>query len=246
MIAVLADHWAFLSLGFFIGMAHALEADHLAAVSAMLNGKSSRKALIARGAVWGVGHTLSLFTICTVVVLFGLTITGRVEAGLELAVGVMIVVLGCRVLWKLHRERIHVHVHAHADTRHIHLHSHAADPAPHEASAHDHRHAVRKGHLATMGIGMVHGAAGSAGLLVLAIAAADSIGQALAYFAVFGIGSMIGMAALTAVASYPLHLIERGAGWMRTATALGIGGLAIWVGGTLAMHSFAGLHLAGL
>ena len=242
MIAALLDHWAFLSLGFVIGMAHALEADHLAAVSAMLNGKGSKRSLIARGAVWGLGHTASLFVICSVVVLFGLSITGRVEAGLELAVGVMIVFLGARVLWKLHRERIHLHVHSHADTRHIHLHSHAADPAPHDASAHDHRHAARKGHLATLGIGMVHGAAGSAGLLVLTVAATDSIAQALAYFAVFGIGSMAGMAALTAVASYPLHVIERGASWMRTATALGIGGLAVWVGGALALQSFAGLQ----
>ena len=246
MIAALADHWAFLSLGFVIGLAHALEADHLAAVGAMLNGRAGRGALIVRGAVWGLGHTASLFVICGLAVVFGLSLTGRVEAGLELAVGVMVVGLGARVLWKLRRERIHLHVHAHAETRHIHLHSHATDPAPHGDSAHDHRHRMRKGHLATLGVGMVHGAAGSAGLLVLTVAATDSIAQALGYFAVFGLGSMAGMATLTAVASYPLHVIERGASWMKTATALGIGGLAIWVGGSLAVHSFAGLQLTGL
>ena len=208
VLSALADSWAFLSLGFVIGMAHALEADHLAAVGAMLNGKQSRRSLIARGAVWGVGHTAALFGICSVVVLFGLAITSRAEAALELAVGLMIAGLGCRVLWKLRRERIHMHVHNHGGETHVHLHSHAQEDLPHEASAHDHSHAQR--HLPTLAVGILHGAAGSAGLLVLTIAATDSLGQALAYFAVFGIGSMVGMAALTAVASYPLAVVERG------------------------------------
>lgn len=234
----LVDSWTFLSLGFVIGMAHALEADHLAAVSAMLNGKSSRRSMIARGAVWGLGHTLSLFVVCSVVVLFGLTITGQAEAGIELAVGLMIVFLGARVLWKLRRDKVHLHVHGHDGQQHIHLHSHSADPVPHAASKHDHRHPARA-HLGVLGVGMMHGAAGSAGLLVLTVAATDSLTQALGYFAVFGLGSIIGMTGLTAVASYPLHVIERGAGWMKTATGLGIGGLAIWIGGTLALDSLA-------
>ncbi len=236
----LVDSWAFLSLGFVIGMAHALEADHLAAVSAMLNGKASRGSLIARGAAWGLGHTLALFGLCALVVLGGLTITGRAEAALELAVGVMIVGLGARVLWRLRRDKVHLHVHSHGQERHVHLHSHAADPLPHAASRHEHRHPARA-HLGSLGIGLLHGAAGSAGLLVLTVAATDSTAQALAYIAVFGFGSMIGMAALTAVASYPLAVIERQAVWMKTATGLSIGGLAIWIGGSLALESLAAL-----
>lgn len=237
-MSIIAEHWAFLSLGFVIGLAHALEADHLAAVASM-TGKAGRRALVLRGAIWGGGHTVALFAICAVVVALGLTITGRAEAVLELAVGLMIVTLGARVLWKMHRERIHLHVHEHAGTRHVHLHSHADDAVPHEQSSHAHRH--RKGHALTFGIGLMHGAAGSAGLLVLSAAASESLSQTLAYVAVFGVGSMAGMASLTAIASYPLGLVERGAQWMKTATALCIGGLAIYVGGSLAHHSFAGL-----
>lgn len=88
------------------------------------------------------------------------------------------------------------------------------------------------------GIGLLHGAAGSAGLLVLTVAAASSIAQALGYFALFGLGSLAGMALLSAVASYPLGLIGRGAGWMQTATGLAIGALALGVGGSLVVHSF--------
>ena len=92
-----------------------------------------------------------------------------------------------------------------------------------------------------MGIGVMHGAAGSAALLVLTVAATQSIGQALGYFAVFGLGSIIGMAALSAVASFPLMALDRGARWMQTASGLGIGGLAIWVGGSLALRSLPGV-----
>jgi len=239
MIAVLTDYTAFLSLGFVIGMAHALEADHLAAVGAMIDRRAGRRSLILRGTVWGLGHTLSLFAISSTVVLFGLAFSGRLEAGLELAVGLMIVGLGARVLWKLRRERIHLHVHEHDGAAHLHLHSHAGEGA-HHASGHDHAHPARQ-HLGVLGVGMMHGAAGSAGLLVLTLAATDSIAQALIYFAVFGLGSITGMAALTAIASYPLGAIERGANWMKTATGLGIGGLAIWIGGGLALRSFGGL-----
>jgi FtsH-binding integral membrane protein len=231
---------AFLSLGFVIGMGHALEADHLAAVAAMANRKEGRRTLILRGAFWGLGHTLALFLICSAVVVFGLSISGRIEAGLETAVGLMIVALGCRVWWKMHRERIHLHVHDHGDQRHLHLHSHAADVVPHRKAAHDHTHPAR-GALAVMGIGVMHGAAGSAALLVLTVAATQSIGQALGYFAVFGLGSIIGMAALSAVASFPLMALDRGARWMQTASGLGIGGLAIWVGGSLALRSLPGV-----
>jgi len=100
---------------------------------------------------------------------------------------------------------------------------------------------IQRAHLGTLGIGLLHGAAGSAGLLVLTVAVTDSAVQALVYFAVFGCGSMIGMAALTAVASYPLAAVERGAGWIKTATGLCIGGLAIWIGGSLALESLCAL-----
>lgn len=231
LLEQLSQHWAFLSLGFVIGTAHALEADHLTAVATMIDRKEGRRGLILRGAVWGLGHTLALFVICSAVVILGLAVSPRVEAGLELLVGLMIAGLGLRVFWKLRRERIHIHVHSHGGTRHLHAHSHKGETGPHGAAPHDHRHA------ATLGIGLVHGAAGSAGLLVLSVAATDSLAQAMGYFAVFGLGSLVGMASLTAVASVPLGLVGRGGDRARHAMALCIGGLALWVGGSLAVES---------
>jgi len=95
-------------------------------------------------------------------------------------------------------------------------------------------------------IGLMHGAAGSAGLLVLTVAATQSIAQSLVHFAVFGLGSMVGMAALSAVLSLPLAQVARGAGWMKTAVSLAIAALAVTVGGGLALESLPGLQAMAL
>lgn len=228
---------SFFTLGLLLGLGHALDGDHLAAVAAMIDRKAGRRAMAARGALWGLGHTFALMLICSAVLLLGLSVSHRVEAALELAVGLMIVALGLRVLWRMRRERIHLHVHSHDDTRHIHLHSHAGDPKDHRRASHDHRHA--RGALGTLGVGLLHGAAGSAGLVVLAVAAADSTAQALGYFAAFGIGTMLGMTALTIMASWPLERLQNGAVWMQQATGLAIAGFAILVGGSLSYASFS-------
>lgn len=236
---------AFLPIGFLLGMSHALEADHLAAVATMLQREDGRRSIILRGAVWGLGHTISLFAICSTVVLLGLTISGTVEATLELAVGLMIVTLGAQVLWRLRRERIHFHVHEHDGVRHFHAHSHAQDRMPHGENPHRHAHESLRTHRKALFIGMIHGAAGSAGLLVLMVAATENPAQALASFVVFGVGSIIGMAALSAIASYPLVVAQRGTIWVRNMTTAAIGCAALWVGGALMLESLATLQIFG-
>lgn len=231
---------SFLALGFVVGLAHALDADHVAAVATMMSKDNSRGRIILRGTAWGLGHTLALFAICSVVLILGLTISGTIESMLELAVGIMIAGLGLRVLWKLHRDRIHIHAHAHDGRQHVHAHSHVGDPQTHNTALHDHRHPARA-LLPTLGIGLLHGAAGSAGLMVLIVASAGSKAEAILAFVVFGVGSLIGMTILTAAASYPLSLIHRGAAWMRTSLALSIGGLAFFIGGGAVYHSLLGL-----
>lgn len=235
----------FLVLGFVVGLIHALDADHITAVAAMMNRGDGRRGIIARGVAWGLGHTLALFLICSAVILLGLTISEHLSAALEMAVGVMIVLLGVKVLWTMWHERIHIHVHEHDGERHIHAHSHKNDTVAHRASAHGHSHSARA-MLPTLSVGLLHGAAGSAGLLVLTMASAESASQAMATFALFGIGSLAGMTALTAAASYPLGFIHGGARWMRVSLALTVGGLALFVGGTLVLESYAGLQTAGL
>lgn len=231
-----------LVFGSLIGMSHALEADHLTAVAALSARRSSRRALVLRGTYWGIGHTIALLAICGTVVLAGLVLSSHIEATLEMVVGAMIVGLGVHVLVTARRRRIHFHVHDHGSVRHIHAHSHAGDGVPHTESAHEHAHAPERP-LRALAVGLVHGAAGSGALLVLAVAAADSALTALAYVAAFGIGSITGMAALSFVVSYPLKALQQGAGWLNTATTVAIGCVALFIGGNLMIESASTLRL---
>ena len=236
--------WSLLLFGLLVGMQHALEADHLAAVAAMSAKASSRRHVVLRGAWWGVGHTLALFAICGAAILLGFVLTAKIEASLELGVGLMIVGLGLHVLYTLLRRRIHFHVHDHGGERHVHAHSHAGEAVRHEDSRHGHPHP--KGSLVkALAIGLVHGAAGSGALLVLVVAATRSTALALTYVLAFGVGSILGMAALSFVASYPLKVLQRGAGWLDSAVVAGIGLFALFIGGRLIVESAGTIGLSG-
>ena len=237
------NYSAILSLAFVIGMGHALETDHLAAVTNMLAQKGNRRALIARGAFWGLGHTLALFGFCAAVVLLGLTISGEVQERIEFVVGVMIVALGMQTLWRLHRDRVHIHIHEHNGSKHMHAHSHKGETRPHLQTRHDHSH--RRTNAKALGVGLVHGTAGSGALLVLAVSATQNVGQTLAYFAVFGLGSMAGMAALSTVVSFPLLLAQRGANWLRIGTSTTIGVAALWIGATIIVENGTAFGFVG-
>ena len=230
--------WSVLLFGMLVGMQHALEADHLAAVAAMSARRSSRRQLVLRGAYWGLGHTVALFAICGAVILLGLAMTQRLEALLEFCVGVMIVLLGVNVLFTLRRRRIHFHVHEHDGERHVHGHAHAGEAAGHDASRHAHVH-PSGGFLKALAVGLMHGAAGSGALLVLIVAVSHSAVTALFYVLSFGLGSVVGMAALSFVASYPLKALERGAAWLDTAVMTAIGGFAVLIGGGLVIDNAA-------
>jgi cytochrome c biogenesis protein CcdA len=196
-----------LALGFLLGMQHALEADHVAAVSSIAARRSDVGDIVKHGLTWGLGHTLTLFVFAGAAILFGHAIPERLAQPLETAVGLMLVGLGAHVLWRLWRDRVHFHAHGHGDgTVHIHAHSHAGETVPHARAAHSHAHGFR---WRTLLVGLMHGMAGSAALLVLAVSQAASPAAGLAYIALFGIGSMIGMGALSTVIAVPLVLSAR-------------------------------------
>jgi hypothetical protein len=234
--------WSLLAFGALVGMQHALEADHLAAVAALSARPSTRRGLILRGAWWGLGHTVALFAICGSVLLLGLSLGDGLQTTLEFAVGIMVSGLGLNVLWTVYRRRIHFHAHKHdGGVRHLHAHSHEAErKRDHADSAHEHRH-PRLGFVKALTIGLMHGAAGSGALLVLLVAAANSAGMALAYIACFGLGSMAGMAALSFVASFPLNAAARGARWLHTTTMATIGLFALAIGANIAMSSWGSI-----
>ena len=191
-----------LGLGFLLGMQHALEADHIAAVSSIAARRSRVGDIVKHGLTWGLGHTLTLFVFAGVAILLGRAIPETFAKPIEAAVGIMLIGLGAHVLWRLWRDRVHFHRHGHTDgTVHFHAHSHAGDTVPHVRNVHTHEHGFR---WRTLLVGLMHGMAGSAALLVLAVTQASSPMAGLGYVALFGIGSMIGMGVLSAVIAVPL------------------------------------------
>lgn len=217
-----------LGFGFLLGMQHALEADHIAAVSTIAARRSSVTDIVKHGLTWGLGHTITLFVFAGAALLIGHAIPERLSQPLETAVGVMLVGLGLHLLWRLWRDRVHFHRHRHHDgTEHFHVHSHAADSVPHARSAHDHSHGFR---WRTLLVGLMHGMAGSAALLVLTVTQASSPTHGLLYVLLFGIGSMLGMGALSVVIAVPLVISARWLTWANRALQGMVGLITIAIG----------------
>ena len=221
--------FAILGLGFLLGMQHALEADHIAAVSSIAARRTDIGDILKHGLTWGLGHTLTLFAFAGAAILLGQAIPEIWSRPLETAVGIMLVGLGVHVLWRLGRDRVHFHRHSHSDgTVHVHAHSHANQAVPHARASHEHIHGFR---WRTLMVGLMHGTAGSAALLVLAVSQATSPAIGLGYVALFGVGSMIGMGVLSSVIAVPLAVSAR---WLTSANrglqgAVGIVTIAIGV-----------------
>ncbi len=199
------------TFGFLLGMRHAVEADHVAAVASLSTRPTSWVQAVRVGAVWGLGHSLTLLIVGTIVLLADSVVPEPIAWGLELAVGVMLVGLGADVLRRLLRDRVHFHVHAHDNgTTHFHAHSHAEEDG--HAHPHDHGHHPGQGFpRRALVVGLMHGMAGSAALVLLAISQAPSFAMGLLYIAVFGCGSILGMALLSVAIAVPLRY---SAGWI--------------------------------
>jgi ABC-type nickel/cobalt efflux system permease component RcnA len=203
-------------LGLLLGMQHALEADHLAAI-------------------WGLGHMTTLSVFAGAVLLSQRAVSPALAQGLELAVGVMLILLGSNVLYRLIRERVHIHVHRHGDGRtHIHAHSHGGESRPHRQVPHDHVHPPGFP-LRSLLVGMMQGLAGSAALVVLAATALGSPLEGLGYVLLFGLGSVLGMALLSAVISVPLSLTANYLTWAHRGIRGAAGAVSILLGGVIVL-----------
>jgi ABC-type nickel/cobalt efflux system permease component RcnA len=195
--------WTTLALGFVLGLRHALDADHLAAVSTFVTEERSllRSSLI--GVSWGMGHTAALLAFGLAVAGFRLAVTPRFSQFLEFIVGCMLIALGLNVLFKLARgSALHAHAHEHDGVEHKHLHVHVAE------NRHEHQHqhrTLRLGGRPFM-VGIVHGLAGTAALMMLVVGALPSLLLAAAYILIFGVGSIGGMVVMSVLMSVPLAL----------------------------------------
>lgn len=196
-----------LGFGLLLGMQHATEPDHLAAVASLAGSGRSLRHGIVHGLGWGLGHTLMLLLVAGAVGFLGWVMSPALAAHLEQIVGAMLILLGLGVVRRLWRERIHFHAHTHgAGVPHFHAHHHAGEHVPHALSPHVHIHRIP---LRSVAVGMVHGLAGSAALALLASQAMPTPGWMLIYIVVFGIGSMLGMAILSGALAIPLGMTAR-------------------------------------
>jgi ABC-type nickel/cobalt efflux system permease component RcnA len=200
-----------LTFGFLIGLRHALEADHVAAVASLATTSRSLRQSVRLGAAWGLGHALTLLVVGGVLLASGKALPPGVAHWLEVVVGVMLIGLGADVLRRLIRQRVHFHSHRHGRLVHFHAHSHAGE-GDHATSAHAHDHGLALSVRALI-VGLVHGLAGSALLTLLTAQAVDSLWQGLAYIVLFGMGSIVGMAALSCAISVPLRFAARHLTW---------------------------------
>jgi ABC-type nickel/cobalt efflux system permease component RcnA len=221
---------AVLAVGGLLGVRHAFEPDHLAAVSTLATRPGARLGAAARlGLLWGLGHTATVGVLVLFIIVLGIRVPVRFWPAAELLVAAMLVLLGSLVIWRYLRGRWHMHVHAHpAAVPHLHLHSHMA------GAGHGHRHAVDARR--SLGFGIAHGLAGSGAIAGLLVAAAPDAASRLAYFAAFGLGTIVGMLGVSLTLSFAVRLAaQQGA---RLATVLHVGAAvgSVVAGLALAQH----------
>ncbi len=219
-----------LGLGFVLGIRHALEADHAAAVASLATQSRSVFHTMKQGIVWGFGHTVTLFLFGSVVLIIGVGIPERFANALECGVGFMLVGLGLNVIQRMRIERIHFHLHQHSHAApHFHAHSHAPD-IPHTEAAHQHAHPQGFPYRAFM-VGLMHGMAGSAALILLTLNTVMSTFMAISYIVMFGLGSILGMGILSIVIAIPLWYSARSLTWVHQSLRGVVGISTILLGG---------------
>ena len=192
--------FSYLGIGFAFGVKHALDADHLAAVStiALRERGLARSTLV--GGVWGVGHTAALLAAGVAVIGFDVRIGAGLARALETAVALMLILLGLSALRRLAvGGELALEAHRHGRRVHAHPHIHGADDTP---PSH-HRLGLP---LRPLLVGLLHGMAGSAALMLLVLAAIESPAGRFAYIAAFGLGSIGGMMMMSALLSLPARL----------------------------------------
>jgi high-affinity nickel-transport protein len=210
-------------LGFFLGMRHASDPDHVIAVTTIVSRHRTTRGAALIGALWGVGHTLTIMVVGAGIILLGWVIPARVGLSLELSVGVMLILLGLLNLsgilqrvtesatWA-NREhpKLHAHPHQHGDYVHSHLHGHEPESHPHQPEQTPLARLDRSfGKLGLyqmarpLIVGVVHGLAGSAAVALLVLTTIGDSAWAVAYLLVFGLGTIVGMMLITAAIAWP-------------------------------------------
>lgn len=210
---------AILLLGFFLGMRHALDPDHVVAVTTIVTrqGQAMRAALI--GAMWGVGHTVTIFFVGAAIILLHVAIPTRLGLAMELAVGGMLILLGVLNITGVLRK-----AHERFDAGHSH-------DEPHTHTLLDSVRSLGLYNTARpLAVGIVHGLAGSAAVALLVMTTIREPGWQLCYLLLFGIGTIAGMALITTVLAKPVTHSAKRFSWLGSKLAFASGVLSLIFG----------------
>jgi ABC-type nickel/cobalt efflux system permease component RcnA len=244
-----------IALGFFLGMRHATDPDHVIAVTTIVSRQRSIRHAALIGILWGLGHTITIFLVGSAIILFGVVIPPRLGLTMELSVGLMLILLGILNLTGFTRwitetftpaaqgldgeTEAHGHAHTHVHGDFIHAHPHQHGPERHGHAEDDTPvgwmdrmfgqlgayQAVRP-----LAIGLVHGLAGSAAVALLVLTTIRDPRWAIAYLLVFGIGTIAGMMLITAAIALPFKYSQLRFARLNRGLALASGLLSIAFG----------------
>lgn len=206
--------FAVLSMSFLLGIKHAIEPDHMIAVSTIASQTKSLWRSTLAGVFWGIGHTLTLLLVGLIMIVVKGQIPETVALSLEFAVGIMLVYLGISSILSIKKEKIHAHLHEHQEGYdHNHFHSHK------EEKSHQHAHKDLS-YYKSMAIGIVHGLAGSAAMVLLTMETVKTVNEAVIYILIFGLGTILGMLLTTTAIGVPFVLTANSAKVNRGLTRL--------------------------
>ena len=214
---------AIAALGFFLGMRHATDPDHVIAVTTIVARQRSPGPAALVGALWGLGHTLTILVVGGGIILFDWIIPTRVGLSMEFSVGLMLILLGIMNLTGVMHliadlrapgsegsTALHSHPHPHGDYVHSHPHGHDPEAHPHDPTETPVGWLDR--HLGALGVyqsvrplvvGIVHGLAGSAAVALLVLTTIRDPFWSVLYLLIFGVGTIVGMMLITAAIALP-------------------------------------------
>jgi len=248
--------FAILVLGFFLGMRHATDPDHVIAVSTIVSRERSLSKAALIGALWGLGHTVTILIVGAAIILFNLTIPPRVGLTMEFAVGLMLILLGMLNLTGIsrwlsetfspghpHVTGEHAHLHQHDSHMHYHWHAHQPDQEHHGGSLSEPKWLASP--VAKLGlfhtlrpflIGIVHGLAGSAAVALLVLATIHDPLWGVLYLLIFGVGTIAGMMLITTAMSLPFSYAGTRFGWLNRGLVTGSGIISLAFGLFVTYH----------
>jgi high-affinity nickel-transport protein len=216
---------AALGLGFLLGLRHAMEADHVAAMSTFASQERTLLRSCLRGTFWGIGHTAALLGAGIAIIAFKVIIPPEFERTVETCIALVLILLGGHVLLRaLGTLSLHSHEHVHDGVPHRHVHVHVGG-----GGAHDHVH-LFAGARKPLLLGLLHGLGGGGALVLVVLTTLPSPAAAFLYLLVFGLGSTAGMLVLTGLMGLPFALLGSGSGRLATVLQIAVGAVSVVIG----------------